>query len=214
MPELHLERQFVAQGYRLIAGLDEAGRGAWAGPVTAAAVILPLDRSDLTTVLSGVDDSKKLSPSRREKLFALIQTTAVAVGVGHASAEEIDRLGIVPATQKAMLRALEALTPSPQALLIDALSLQAFSELPQLSLDHGETASLSIAAASIVAKVSRDWLMGALEVQYPGYQLARHKGYGVPAHRAALQQLGISPIHRCSYLPVRRLMAEETSEND
>jgi len=204
MPDLRWERDYWAQGYVHVAGLDEAGRGAWAGPVVAAAVILPADDPHLAEHLDGVRDSKQLTPARREVLYQVIHRVAWAVGVGVVPPARIDEIGIVPATRQAMREALAQLTPPPQALLIDALSLPRVS-LPQRSLVKGDAFCLSIAAASIIAKVYRDRLMVELDQQYPGYGFARHKGYGTPQHRAALLALGASPVHRHSYAPVRRL---------
>jgi len=206
MPDLKLEKKLRTQGYDLIAGVDEVGRGAWAGPVVAAAVILPLDRPDLRSALEGVNDSKKLTARQRARLFAVIQETALAVGVGGAGPGEIDRDGIVAATKAAMERAVAMLAPAPQALLIDAVNLESLIPLPQRSLNYGDSLSLSIAAASIVAKVSRDRLMAGLDERHPGYSFARHKGYGTAAHRAALETLGVSETHRKSYAPVRKVM--------
>jgi ribonuclease HII len=205
-PGLALECRFTAQGYRLIAGIDEAGRGAWAGPVVAAAVILPLDRRDLARALTGVNDSKQLTARQRERLFGVIQTVALAVGVGETPAADIDRIGIVPATRLAMQQAVSRLAPAPEALLIDAVDLTSLVHLPQQALFYGDAISLSIAAASIVAKVSRDRLMTALEAEYPGYRFADHKGYGTRAHHAALARQGVSAIHRTSYAPIRKLL--------
>ncbi|MBF8285427.1 MAG: Ribonuclease HII [Anaerolineales bacterium] len=206
MPNLSLERRLRAQGYHLIAGIDEAGRGAWAGPVVAAAVILPLDRRDLRAALRGVNDSKQLTARQRERFYDVIHEVALAVGVGGAGPGEIDRHGIVAATRAAMERAVAMLTPRPDALLIDAINLQSLISLPQRSLNYGDSLSLSIAAASIVAKVSRDRAMAALDARYPGYGFARHKGYGTAAHHAALKRLGVTEIHRKSYAPVRALI--------
>jgi ribonuclease HII len=206
MPDLKLERKLRARGYRLIAGVDEVGRGAWAGPVVAAAVILPLDRANLRSALDGVDDSKQLTARQRARLFAVIQEVALAVGVGGAGPGEIDRDGIVSATKAAMQRAIAMLAPAPEALLIDAVNLQALVLLPQRSLNYGDSCSLSIAAASIIAKVSRDQLMAGLDERHPGYGFARHKGYGTAAHRAALEKLGVIEAHRKSYAPVRALI--------
>ncbi len=206
MPNLSLERRLRAQGYHLIAGIDEAGRGAWAGPVVAAAVILPLDRRDLRAALRGVNDSKQLTPRQRERFFDVIHGVALAVGVGGAGPGEIDQDGIVTATRAAMERAVAMLNPQPNALLIDAVRLQSLIPLPQRSLNYGDSLCLSIAAASIVAKVSRDRALAALDERYPGYGFARHKGYGTAAHHAALQRLGATEAHRRSYTPVRALI--------
>jgi len=216
MPTLRLEHQLLAKGYHLIAGIDEAGRGAWAGPVVAAAVILPLDRRDLRAALRGVNESKQLTARQRERFYDVIHEVALAVGVGGAGPGEIDRHGIVAATRAAMERAVAMLTPRPDALLIDAINLQSSQtpeaerrgliSLPQRSLNYGDSLSLSIAAASIVAKVSRDRAMAALDARYPGYGFARHKGYGTAAHHTALKRLGVTEIHRKSYAPVRTLI--------
>ena len=204
MPGLAEERELLRRGYRLIAGVDEAGRGAWAGPVYAAAAILPLDRPDLSQALDGVADSKQLSPARREALLPIIHEVALGVGVGSASAAEIDALGILPATRLAMQRAVAALAPAPDALLLDYVRLPEMA-LPQRALPKADCHCLTVAAASIVAKVRRDQWMVALDAQHPGYGFARHKGYGTAAHRAALARLGPSPFHRMSWAPLRAL---------
>jgi ribonuclease HII len=153
-----------------------------------------------------VNDSKQLTARQRERLFDVIRASALAVGVGGAGPGEIDRDGIVPATRAAMERAVAALNPQPEALLIDALPLQSLISLPQRSLPYGDSRSLSIAAASIVAKVSRDRLMAGLDARYAGYGFARHKGYGTAAHRQALERLGPSEAHRRSYAPIRQIL--------
>lgn len=208
MPDLSLETKFYAQGHTLIAGIDEAGRGAWAGPVVAAAVILPLDQPERLQSLmaAGVNDSKQLTARQRLRLVPIIEAAAVAIGVGGASPFQIDHEGIVPATKAAMERAIAMLDPQPQALLIDAVNLQALIPLPQRSLNYGDSLSLSIAAASIIAKVSRDRLMCGLDERHPGYGFARHKGYGTRAHQLALKTLGVSEVHRKSYAPIQKLI--------
>jgi ribonuclease HII len=203
-PDLSHELALYAQGYYHVAGLDEAGRGAWAGPLVAAAVVLPMQRADLMRTLVGVRDSKELTPRQRQRLYGTIMETAVAVGVGLVSSGELDALGVVEATRRAMDWSLAQLSAAPDYLLVDALSLPAQST-PQRSIIHGDALCLSIAAASIVAKVSRDRLMAALDDEYPGYGFASHKGYGTPAHRAALARLGPTPVHRFSYAPLRAL---------
>jgi|YNPBryantNP2012_1023418.scaffolds.fasta_scaffold01974_11 ribonuclease HII len=203
--DLTLEAGLWQAGYRLVAGADEAGRGAWAGPIVAAAVILPADRSALAGLLGAVDDSKKLTPARREYLFAAIHACAVAVGVGSASAGEIDALGIAHANRLALRRAVEALATPPDYLLLDYLTLPDLP-LPQRGIPHGDALSLSVASASIIAKVTRDRLMIAEDRVHPGYGFARHKGYGTTMHRAALMQLGPCPLHRRSYAPVANAM--------
>ena len=205
-PTLTYERRLWAEGFQLVAGLDEAGRGAWAGPVVAAAVILPVGDPDLAQHLEGVRDSKTLSAARREQLLRVIQRRATAWAACAVPPAEIDRLGIVPATRKAMALALQRLGASPDHLLIDYLPLSAVS-LPQISLPKGDAKVLSIAASSIVAKVSRDRMMVDLEAQIPGYGFAQHKGYGTPQHRAALAELGVCDAHRRSFAPMRYLEA-------
>ena len=189
-------------------GLDEAGRGAWAGPVVAAAVILPPGRNNLGSVLHQVRDSKLLTSRRREALFPLIHETALAVGTGMASSYFIDSHRIIRATQQAMLMALHNLPIVPDYLLIDALVLPDVDIL-QRSLRKGDKHVLSIAAASIVAKVIRDRLMIALDSYHPGYGFAAHKGYGTPAHRAALERMGPCPAHRMSFAPLRAMLAKD-----
>jgi ribonuclease HII len=201
-PTLVFERRLWSAGCHRVAGLDEAGRGAWAGPVVAAAVILPPGAPELTSHLGGVRDSKTLSAARREALLSSIQEHALAWAIGLVPPDEIDARGIVPATQQAMALALQALSPAPDYLLLDHLSLPGVP-LPQHSLPRGDARVLSIAAASIVAKVSRDQMMIELDELYPGYGLAQHKGYGTAAHRAALADLGPCPIHRMSFSPLR-----------
>jgi len=197
------ERALMRQGHALVAGIDEAGRGAWAGPVVAAAVILPRGAMRLAA-LRGVRDSKLLTPLQRAALFDGIHQAALAVGIGVASHAEIDDIGIVPATRLAMRRAVERLSPAPDALLIDALKLPDVP-LPQRVLFHADALCLSVAAASIIAKVTRDRLMTDLDVQYPGYSFARHKGYGTQLHRQALAKWGPCAIHRMTFEPVRVL---------
>ena len=206
LPSLTYEMGLWAEGFRYLAGLDEAGRGAWAGPVVAAAVILPPGGPELARYLSGVRDSKTLSAKRREELLDVIEQHALAWGVGAVLPGEIDAGGIVPATRGAMSLALEALSSPADHLLIDHVSLPELP-LPQLSLPKGDARILSIAAASIVAKVSRDRMMVGLDAEYPGYGFARHKGYGTPQHQAALARLGPCAIHRLSFAPLQRLVA-------
>ncbi|MCS7260557.1 MAG: ribonuclease HII [Anaerolineae bacterium] len=201
---LDLERTLHRQGYRFIAGLDEAGRGAWAGPVVAAAVILPPEHPDLDTLLDGVCDSKQLTPSTRMQLAQRIWDIALAVGVGFGAPALIDREGIVPATRHAMMQALRRLHVTPEALVLDYVRLPQMP-LPQYAMPRADALHLCVAAASIIAKVTRDCLMVLLAQRYPGYGFAVHKGYGTPDHRRALIQKGITPIHRRSFTPVRAL---------
>jgi ribonuclease HII len=200
-PDITFEQALWSTGVTYIAGVDEAGRGAWAGPVSAGAAILP-QRVDLLECLAGVRDSKQMTPLQRAKWAVQIHELALAWGVGFASAAEIDALGILPATRLAMQRALEQLQPMPQHLLLDAVRLPRVN-LPQQSLIKGDARVLSIAAASVLAKTARDELMVQLDAQYPGYGLARHKGYGTTLHQTALQSLGPCPIHRQSFAPIR-----------
>jgi ribonuclease HII len=185
--------------YRHIAGLDEAGRGALAGPVAVGAVILPVDEPHLLRTLKGVRDSKQLTPLEREALVPRIREIALSWSVGFASAEEIDRYGIVPATRLAALRALDGLSLSPQYLLTDFRLELPQLDLPQTALVKGDALCLSIATASVLAKTTRDALMRELDSQYQGYGLGQHKGYGTQAHRLAMKQLGTSPIHRKTF---------------
>jgi ribonuclease HII len=201
-PTLEVELALHEQGHRFIAGLDEAGRGAWAGPVVAAAVVLPLDQSDLAYILAGVRDSKQLSPVVRERLLGVIFETALGIGVGVSAPTVVDRDGVLPATRRAMRQALVRLSPQPECLVLDHLQLTSVP-LPQVAFPKADARCLSVAAASIVAKVTRDRLMGLLDERYPGYGFARHKGYGTAVHQAALAELGPTPIHRMSFAPLR-----------
>lgn len=196
-PDLSFENELWEQGRFPVAGLDEAGRGALVGPVAAAAVVLPADPR-LAEALLGVRDSKQMTPSDREYWAVRIKVEALAWGVGYAWPAEIDALGIVPATRLAMVRALEHLLTSPRHLLIDFLSLPECA-LPQTALVKGDARSLSIAAASVLAKTARDALLCALDLQYPGYGFAGHKGYATRAHYAALERLGPCAQHRFSF---------------
>jgi ribonuclease HII len=207
-PSLYKEIALLEQGYRFVAGLDEAGRGAWAGPVVAAAVILPLDRPGLAETLAGLRDSKKLTPSQRERFFELIHQTALAVSIGQAPPALVDKRNVVGATRYAMAQALSGLALKPHYLLIDHLKLPAIN-IPQDAFPKADDLSLTVAAASIVAKVSRDRLMVAANRNYPGYAFDRHKGYGTAAHRLALARLGPCPLHRLSYEPVKACQPTE-----
>lgn len=195
------ETQLWSQGLHFVAGLDEAGRGPWAGPVYAAAVILPSSTVE-RACLADVRDSKTLSHRRRVSLDRIIRSVAVAVGVGYTTASEIDELGIVPSTLLAMHRAMGALSVCPHALIIDYLTLPD-SQLPQMSFPYADSRSLVVAAAGIVAKVARDtWMIDVAAVKYPGYGFAQHKGYGTRQHQVALDQLGVCDLHRKSFRPI------------
>jgi len=193
------EQALRYRGYRAIAGVDEVGRGALFGPVVAAAVILPERLGSLAR--AGLKDSKQLTQDAREKLDRRIRRVALAVSVAEADAETIDRVNIYQATRIAMLEAVQSLPIAPDHLLIDAMRLD--HPCPQTRLVYGDALSLSIAAASVVAKVHRDRLMRELDVAHPGYGLASHKGYATPEHRRSLAALGPCPLHRRSFAPVR-----------
>ncbi len=196
-PNLTFELDLWHAGISTVAGIDEAGRGALAGPVAAAAVILPPDEKVLQS-LRGVRDSKQMTAEQREAARNKILIHAISWGVGFATSQEIDQVGILPATRRAACRALQALSISPTHLLLDYLLLP---DVPtsQTSLVKGDCRSLSIAAASILAKTSRDALLCELDRAYPGYGFASHKGYGTQAHRAAIRRLGACPAHRLSF---------------
>ena len=194
---LEFETIVRRQGYARVAGIDEAGRGPLAGPVVAAAVVLPPG-----IVIPGVTDSKKLSEGKRESLFSVIMEQALAVGVGIADNQLIDRINILQATLHAMREAVAALVIAPDYLLIDGITPVPLS-IPQKTIKKGDSASLSIAAASIIAKVTRDRLMVEFENEFPGYGLAGHKGYGCASHLDAIARLGPSPIHRTTFRGVR-----------
>ena len=198
-PNLHFEQDLWDSGMDFVAGLDEAGRGALAGPVAVGAVIFPYDDPHLLRKLAGVHDSKQMTARQRELCAPRIKETALAWGIAFADSDEIDLLGIVPATRLAGMCAIEALSQPPNFLLTDFRLELPDSELPQISLPKGDARCLSIAAASILAKITRDALMRELDSQYPGYGLRQNKGYGTLAHRSALVRFGYSSIHRKSY---------------
>jgi ribonuclease HII len=197
-PDLSHEKKLWL-AYQYVAGLDEAGRGALAGPVCVGAVILPDDNPHLLRTLSGVRDSKQLTPRQRDQLAPRIKGIARAWGVGFASADEIDSLGIVPATRLAANRALEAMSFLPDFLLTDFRLELPELDLSQTALVKGDQRSLSIASASILAKTARDKLIVDLDPQYPQYGFARHKGYGTLTHRRMIAKFGFSPIHRKTF---------------
>lgn len=186
-------------GYLRIAGVDEVGRGCLFGPVYAAAVIL-----DPSRPIRGLADSKTLDEGRREELARQIRACAVAFAVGSATADEIDRINIRQASRLAMRRAVEAIQPACDYLLVDALTIDL--PVPQQALIKGDARVRSIAAASILAKVERDHLLAELDAAYPGYGMARHKGYPTPEHKEALVRLGATPLHRRSFAPVREAL--------
>ena len=199
-PDLSLEMPLWQAGM-LVGGVDEAGRGAWAGPVAAGAVILPM-RVDILQTLSGVRDSKCMTPLQRSKWAVQIKQAALGWAVGSANNSEIDEMGILNATRLAMQRAVESLPVIPDHLLLDAVILRDM-QISQTSLFKGDAISLSIAAASVLAKTWRDDGMTRLDQNYPGYGFAQHKGYGTRLHRDCLGRLGPCPVHRVSYKPVQ-----------
>jgi ribonuclease HII len=199
-PDFSFELSHLQAGAKIIAGVDEAGRGPWAGPVVAGAVILDLDNYPV-----GLNDSKKLSAAKREILFEQLQDCA-RIGVGIVDVDEIDQINILQATMKAMAQAVRALPGKVEVALIDG------NRAPDLScrcqtIKKGDALSLSIAAASIIAKVTRDRMMKQLDETFPGYQFSRHKGYGTAIHAAALEKLGVCPQHRKSFAPIRAILA-------
>lgn len=198
-PDLNFELELWQAGLLRVAGADEAGRGALAGPVAAAVVVLP-PSPQIAGQLWGVRDSKQMTPRQRQEWAAKVRLVALDHGVGMASAEEIDALGIVPATCLALQRALSCLHSVPQHLMLDYLNYPDHS-LPKTVLVKGDARCLSIAAASILAKTERDAWMVAAEQQYPGYGFSRHKGYGSPQHIRALKELGPCPLHRRTFRP-------------
>ena len=202
MPDLSLERGLHCRGFRLIAGVDEAGRGPLAGPVVAAAVILPPDLTGDEPWLELLDDSKRLSPAQRDRAVAVIKEHALAIGVAQSESEDIDRKGISPATIWAMMQAVANLPVTPHHLLLDFVYISS-CHLPYDTVVKGDSISYSIAAASNVAKVTRDLWMKKADALYPGYAFARHKGYPTADHVARLKELGPCQIHRRSYAPVR-----------
>jgi ribonuclease HII len=207
-PTFDYERPLWKRGLRLVAGVDEVGRGPLAGPIVAAAVILPPGAR--FRWIRDVRDSKELTAARREELAERIRDKAIAFGLGSLPAERIDQLGIAAADREAMARALAALDPAAEFALIDALKLPNCC-VPHQPIIDGDALSLSIAAASIVAKVERDRMMANYDILYPGYGFAKHKGYSTAAHMRALAERGPCPIHRRSFAPVRDCVVVEAS---
>lgn len=195
---LAYEKELYTQGIQLIAGVDEVGRGPLAGPVVAAAVILPENCK-----IPGLNDSKKIPKSKHKEIYEAVLQNAIAIGIGVKDNQVIDQVNIYEATKLAMMEAIGQLDPQPQHLLIDAMKL----DLPisQTSIIKGDANSLSIAAASIVAKVTRDQMMEEFDREYPGYDFAQNAGYGTAKHLAGLEQLGVTPIHRRSFEPVKTM---------
>jgi len=199
---LFFEKEKYKQGYKFVAGIDEVGRGPLAGPVVAAAVILPNNPD-----LEGVNDSKKLTAKKRELFYEMIKKQALAIGVGIATVEEIDDINILQATKLAMKRALADLSITPDYLLIDHLTID--DPLPQLGITKGDAKSLTIAAASIVAKVVRDKIMVEIGIQHQGYGFEKNSGYGTKAHLDGVKKLGyIEGVHRRSFQPIKSMLQE------
>ncbi len=202
-PCLDIERAFWANGVDVVAGIDEVGRGSWAGPVVAAAVVLPAG-AEISPDLLDVRDSKRVSPRDRDRLLGYIVRSSLAVGLGWSSHHVIDRLGVAQANRLAMMRAVANLALPPHVLLIDAVRIPDLP-LPQVCMPRGETWSLSIAAASIVAKVVRDRWMTRSASRFPAYGFERNKGYGTRQHREALLRHGACPLHRRTFRPITEL---------
>lgn len=197
IPGIHLEKDLWQAGFQHVCGVDEAGRGAWAGPVMAGAVVLPAE-ANIQDRLKGVRDSKQMTPIQRAYWAVEIKQQALAWSIGSASSEEIDQIGILPANRLAMQRAIEGLSVRPTYFLFDFIHWKD-CPYPGERFAKGEKQSLSIAAASVLAKTERDAFMCRLDEQYPGYQFSRHKGYGTSIHRDAIKKLGVLPIHRKSF---------------
>lgn len=195
---LAYEKELYAQGIDLIAGVDEVGRGPLAGPVVAAAVILPK-----ACKIPGLNDSKKIPKSKHKEIYEAVFQNAIAIGIGIKDNQVIDQVNIYEATKLAMMEAIGQLEPQPQHLLIDAMKLDL--PIPQTSIIKGDANSLSIAAASIVAKVTRDQMMEEFDCEYPGYDFTQNAGYGTAKHLAGLDKLGVTPIHRRSFEPVKSM---------
>lgn len=193
------ERVARNKGYHLICGIDEVGRGPLAGPVVASSVILPED-----FYLPGLDDSKKLSKEKRETYYKYIQEQAVAIGIGKVEAAEIDAINIYEATKKAMLTSIRELTVQPDYVLVDAMKLD--TPYPTESIIKGDSKSISIAAASVIAKVTRDRIMEKADEEYPGYHFSKNMGYGTKEHYLGLERIGISPYHRKSFAPIKDMI--------
>ncbi len=208
------ERELLAGGITLLAGLDEAGRGPLAGPVVAAAVMFPVEwlQGEFPSELAKLNDSKQLTEAQREHYFTwLTARTEVRYAIAEANPELIDRINILQATHRAMNDALARLTPSPVHVLVDGLRVKSL-RFPQTPLVKGDARSYSIAAASVLAKVTRDRQMVAFDREFPGYGFAEHKGYGTPAHLAAIARLGACPIHRRSFAPLKAEQGELFAE--
>ena len=199
---LKYEQELYEKGYNLIAGVDEVGRGPLVGPVVAAAVILPKNYQ-----LDGLTDSKKISEKKREKLYDIIMKDAIAVGIGEVSAKEIDEINILEASRKAMLIAISKLTPQPEYVLSDAMKLSL--DCPVMPIIHGDLLSITISAASVIAKVTRDRMMIELDKKYPNYEFSKHKGYPTKRHLELIKKYGLLDNYRFTYRPVHDLILKE-----
>lgn len=204
-PNLNFEKSLREEGYLAVAGVDEAGRGAWAGPVVAAAVVLPFLKR-----YYGINDSKLLTPKEREQLLKKIYQIAIDVGIGIVEPEEIDEMGVGKATYLAMRRAVGNLSVMPQYILVDGFKV-GFAEIPSVGIIDGDCKSISIAAASIVAKVARDRMMVEIHESNPGYNFHIHKGYGTVFHQAKIKELGVCEWHRKSYQPIKASIADRAN---
>ncbi len=205
IPNLKFEKSFREEGYLAIAGVDEAGRGAWAGPVVAAAVVLPfLER------YYGINDSKLLAPSKRERLLKKIYQIAIDIGIGIVEPQEIDEMGVGKATYLAMRRAVGNLSVMPQYILVDGFKV-GFAEIPSIGIIDGDCKSVSIAAASIVAKVARDRMMAEIHNSVPEYNFQVNKGYGTLFHQLKIKERGVCVWHRKSYRPIRANIADRAN---
>lgn len=204
---LKYERDLYKNNITLIAGVDEAGRGPLCGPVVAAAVILPKNYE-----LEGLNDSKQLSEKKREEYFEILHKDALAIGVGIVSPKEIDEINILEASRKAMYIALDNLDITPEYILSDAMSLNDI-DIPSRPIIHGDALSLSIAAASVIAKVTRDHIMYEMDLKYPEYNLKKHKGYPTKEHLELIKKYGVTEEYRMSYRPVKRVL-EELNKNE
>ncbi len=194
------ENNAMEKGFSTIAGIDEAGRGPLAGPVVSAAVILPG-----SFAAPGITDSKKLTPNKRDVLYKIIYESAIAIGVGIIDHEKIDRINILQASLQSMAKAVEALTYQPDFLLIDG-KFKIPSSIPQSPIIKGDSLSISIASASIIAKVTRDRMMEEYHIKFPQYDFARHKGYPTKAHKEAIRKFGYCPIHRKTFRGVKEFV--------
>lgn len=208
MLDLKVEKKFFDLGYKLIGGVDEAGRGPLAGPVVAACVVVGPDFKIDQAELELVADSKKLTAKRREQLFSVIKAKALAVEIGVVDNLDIDKINILQASFLAMRRAIRGVKVSPDYIILDGKFKIPKLDKPQTAIIKGDATVWTIAAASIIAKVSRDWMMSEIAKKYPGYEFEKHKGYGTKLHFAKIKELGPCPIHRFSFSPIKEMMTK------